>query len=145
MSVVVKSSRAPHKPSAATAVLVSLGFIVVIFFLVTYGQQLLLEHDLKSRAESQRMANSALRDENVRLSAALLYFQSDKYVEQRAREDLNLRRPEEELIIPVQITTATESGEPQLAESATPVDGAPATESGQPNWEKWLNLFSPGN
>src|SRR5215207_959496 len=102
MSVVVKTNRTAHNPSPATAVLGALGFMVVVFFLVTYGQQLLLEHDLKAKAAAQRIANSALRDENVRLNASLLYYKSDKYIEQRAREDLNLRRPEEEVIIPIQ-------------------------------------------
>jgi cell division protein FtsB len=144
MSAVVKTNRAGHKPSPATAVLVALGFIVVVFFLVTYGQQLLMEHGLKEKAAAQRVANAALRDDNIRLQASLQYYQSDKYIEQRAREGLNLRRPEEEVIIPIKVAPDASAGKPPVVE--TPVAANPAQQSAgsnAPNWERWFNLFNP--
>jgi cell division protein FtsB len=125
-------------------VLVALGFIVVVFFLVTYGQQLLMEHGLKEKAAAQRVANAALRDDNIRLQASLQYYQSDKYIEQRAREGLNLRRPEEEVIIPIKVAPDASAGKPPVVE--TPVAVNPAQQSAgsnAPNWEKWFSLFNP--
>ena len=80
------------------------------------------------------------------MKATLEYYQSDKYVEQRAREDLNLRRPDEEVLIP--IAAASDSGF-QDAELSTPgstqsgASGATTSRSKQANWQKWLSLFSP--
>ena len=145
MNAVMKSGHSGQKPSRATAVLVAVGFIVVVFFLVTYGQQLLLEHSLKDKAAAQRIANSALADENTRLKAAYLYYQSEKYIEQRAREDLNLRRPEEEVIIPIKVAPAASADKPKVVETPAIAQPLEQTRDGgeKPNWEKWLNLFAP--
>src|SRR6476620_6970265 len=100
MSAVIKPKRFKRLPAATPALWVVLG-LAVAFFLVRYGQEVLMEHDLNSKIVAQRVANSRLADENTRLAASLQYYQSDKYVEQRAREDLNLRRPDEEVLIPI--------------------------------------------
>ena len=69
-----------------------------------------------------------MTDENARLAAALQYYLSDKYVEQRAREDLNLRRADEEVLIPIGDPPAASQGtttQPQPPDDAQPV-GTPA-------------------
>jgi cell division protein FtsB len=118
--------------------------LAAVFFLVRYGQELLMEHDLDYKIAVQRSSNSALADENARLAAALLYYQSDKYVEQRAREDLNLRRSDEEVLIPVGDSAQTSTMPPKSppGTSADSVQQAPQP-SDHPNWLKWLELFSP--
>ncbi|HYP38903.1 MAG TPA: septum formation initiator family protein [Chloroflexia bacterium] len=141
MSVVVKTNRGKHKPVSTTALWLVLG-LAVTFFLVRFGQELLLEHDLKAKAAAQRSANSATRDENTRLEAALEYYRSDKYIEQRAREDLNLRRPDEEVLIPVSVAPANTIGDSSIP--ATPQEAPPSIAPSEPaNWQKWLDLFSP--
>ena len=122
--------------------------LAVVFFLVNYGQELLLAHDLSTKSDAQRVANAGLSDENTRLRAMLQYYQSDKYVEQRAREDLNLRRADEEVLIPVGDTQPSHApGQTQKPSgSGTPASGsAPAaTDSPLVNWQKWLKLFVQG-
>jgi cell division protein FtsB len=141
LSVVVKTNRGKHKPVSTTALWLVLG-LAVAFFLVRFGQELLLEHDLKAKVAAQRSANSATRDENTRLEAALEYYRSDKYIEQRAREDLNLRRPDEEVLIPVSAAPASPIGDSSVP--VTPQEAPPPTATLEPaNWQKWLELFSP--
>jgi len=142
MSAVIKPKRFKRLPAATPALWVVLG-LAVAFFLVRYGQEVLMEHDLNSKIVAQRVANSRLADENTRLAASLQYYQSDKYVEQRAREDLNLRRPDEEVLIPIgdqptsdATTTTQQSGSPDGAASVPAADDTP-------NWQRWLDLFSP--
>jgi cell division protein FtsB len=141
LSVVVKTNRGKHKPVSTTALWLVLG-LAVTFFLVRFGQELLLEHDLKAKAAAQRSANAHMRDENTRLEAALEYYRSDKYIEQRAREDLNLRRPDEEVLIPVSVAPASPTGDSAIP--VTPQEAPPSTAPSEPaNWQKWLELFSP--
>ena len=145
MSTVVKPKRFKKLPAATPALWVLLG-LAAAFFLVRYGQEVLSEHDLNSQIAAQRSANSNLTDENARLQASLQYYQSDKYIEQRAREELNLRRPDEEVLIPV-------GDQPQAAASTTSPAGqtgaqpnataGPTPTADEPNWQKWLDLFSP--
>src|SRR6476619_2329871 len=100
MSAVIKPKRFKKLPAATPALWVVLG-LAAAFFLIRYGQEVLMEHDLNSKIAQQRIDNAKLADDNSRPEASLQYFQSDKYVEQRAREDLNLRRPDEEVLIPI--------------------------------------------
>ncbi len=145
MSAVIKTRRRKN-PSVLTLVTwMVLGFFA-IFFLVSYGQELLLAHDLNDRATIQRRENALAEDENTRLKAQLQYDQSDKYIEQRAREDLNLRRPEEEVVIPVY---PAQNGEASGGQDQGAAPGASTNEqaTAQPtpeeaNWQKWLDLFS---
>ncbi len=143
MSAVVRTRRGKHRSLSTTALWLVLG-LAAVFFLVIYGQQLLLEHSIKEQIAAQRMANASLQDSNTRLKVALQYYQSDKYIEQRAREDLNLRRGDEEVLIPVNVEPtfkdqATQPGQ-NPAEQATTTGEVSAE---KPNWQKWLELFIP--
>lgn len=152
MSAIIKTRRRKNLTLSTAVLWVVLGF-AAIFFLVSYGQELLLAHSLTDKSAVQRQENARALEENARLKAQLQYFQSDKYVEQRAREDLNLRRPEEEVLIPIvatppggtaapggSTTGQTGSGQPPADESAQQQN----SQGEKPNWQKWLELFSPG-
>ncbi|HEY0072447.1 MAG TPA: hypothetical protein VGE04_21005 [Chloroflexia bacterium] len=139
MSVVLKLPMGKNRSLSTTAISVVLGLFALLF-LVRYGQELLLEHELNVRAAEQRQANSALLDGNTRLRASLQYYQSTKYIEQRAREDLNLRRADEEVLIPVGLDATLGGGLPGAGQQAEQ-DGLAAQEPS--NWEKWLGLFAP--
>src|SRR5688500_7144274 len=109
MSAIIRTKRRKNPP-ASTAVLWAVLRMAAIFSLFSYGQELLLAHELGQKATAQREANAALSDENTRLRSLLHYYGSDKYIEQRAREDLNLRRPDEKVLIPV-LTAPEEQAE----------------------------------
>jgi cell division protein FtsB len=145
MSAIIRAKRRKNPP-ASTAVLWAVLGMAVIFFLFSYGQELLLAHELGQKAAAQREANAALSDENTRLRSLLHYYSSDKYIEQRAREDLNLRRPDEKVLIPV-LTAPEEQTEPAVGASAGATeispDRTPAAAPEQANWQKWFALFSP--
>jgi cell division protein FtsB len=143
MSAVIKSRRLKKLPASTPALWLVIG-LAVTFFLVRYGQEVLLEHDINSNIAEQQRTNAALADENARLEAHLQYTLSDKYVEQRAREDLNLRRADEEVLIPVDGTTASAGTLPlPTAEGGTELSGAGESTGRQPNWERWFGLFAP--
>jgi cell division protein FtsB len=131
MSVVLKLPTGKNRSLSTTAISVVLGLFALLF-LVRFGQELLLEHDLNARSAAQRRANAALRDDNTRLRASLQYYQSTKYIEQRARE--------EEVLIPVGLDATLAGG---LA--GTTAQGAEenATLQEPSNWEKWFGLFAP--
>ena len=142
MSAVLRSKRGKPKPVSTAALWLVLG-LALLFFVVQYGQQLLLEHELKGKAATQRVANAQLRDQTLRLKASLEYYQSDKYVEQRAREDLNLRRADEEVLIPIAVIPGEKAligGDPLTSASGTtPIESTPEP---RPNWLRWFDLFA---
>jgi cell division protein FtsB len=144
MSAVIKPRRFKKLPAATPVLWVVLG-LAAAFFLIRYGQEVLMEHDLNSKIAQQRIDNAKLADDNSRLEASLQYYQSDKYVEQRAREDLNLRRPDEEVLIPIgdQSQPATGTTGATGAQAAPTPSAAQGSASQEPNWQKWFDLFNP--
>jgi cell division protein FtsB len=143
MSAVIKPRRTKKLPASTPALWLVIG-LAVTFFLVRYGQEVLLEHDINARIAEQDIANAALSDETARLEAHLQYVLSDKYVEQRAREDLNLRRPDEEVLIPVDGGAVAAGGGTQGSASGESAEaGAGAAVQEKANWEGWFELFAP--
>jgi hypothetical protein len=144
MSFVLRARKRGSTPIPATGLWVLIG-IAAVFFLVRYGTELLRENDLREKARQQATVNAAVRDDNARLRSALLYYQSDRYVEQRAREDLNLRRPDESVLIPISVAAPTPPAPPgdgsQPPTGSEQVDIPPVTVEEKPSWEKWLELF----
>lgn len=139
---VVKISRGHNRSISTTAVSVVLGLFVVLF-LVRFGQEVLLEHELNDKVAVQRQANAELKDVNARLKAGLQYYQSTKYIEQRAREDLNLRGQNEEVLIPTGLdSTAEAPGSTSGINVPKPQNTAPPASLEKPtNAEKWFQLF----
>ena len=144
MSFVLRARKKSSTPLPATGLWVIVG-LAAVFFLVRYGTELLREHDLREKARQQAVTNAALRDDNARLQSSLLYYQSDHYIEQRAREDLNLRRPDEAVLIPILAPAPTSDDEytaaPQVAESVE--IPPPLQRDERDNWELWADLFAP--
>ncbi len=143
MSAAIKTNRTRKLSVSAPALWLVLG-LAAAFFMVRYGQEVLMEHDLNAQVLVQERQNKQMDDENHRLQAALEYYQSDKYIEQRAREDLNLRRPDEEVLIPVGDTVGQTQPDSQQG-SATAENNTQQSSptDNSPNWERWFELFSP--
>jgi cell division protein FtsB len=144
MSAVVKNNRTRKLPVSAPVLWIILG-LAASLFLVRYWQQVLQEHSLDEQIVLQSKSNQQMVDENQRLQASLQYYQSDKYVEQRAREALGLRRPNEEVLIPVGgsgtgSADAVGSGD-NATSDGTQQDAGQQQGQNEANWQKWLGLF----
>lgn len=143
MSAVIKTNRTRRLSVSAPALWLVLG-LAAAFFLLRYGQEVLMEHDLNGKVVVQQHLNAQMDEENKRLKAALEYYLSDKYIEQRAREDLNLRRADEEVLIPIGDTAGQAQGvenSPPATEGQT--SGTQGNSHDEANWQKWFDLFSP--
>lgn len=134
-----KQRRFSYSAPALWAVLIVAG----VLFLYRYGEEVFREHGLNAQIAVQQRVNAEMRDENQRLQAALEYYLSDKYIEQRAREDLNLRRADEEVLIPIgNIGSAAQPQADASTAGATGTGDAAASEQ-KPNWQQWFELFGP--
>ncbi len=142
MSAAIKTNQPRKFSVSAPALWIVLGLAAALF-LLRYGQEVLMEHDLGGKIAVQTEINAKMLDENNRLTALLEYYQSDKYIEQRAREDLNLRRADEEVLIPIG-GTAGQSQQGQAGSgSGLEPDAATTGAQEEANWQKWFDLFSP--
>ena len=128
-------------------VLVGLGFGY------SFAREVVQAQRLANQGEVSRQANEALAAGNRKLARDLQYYQSDAYAEMRARTDLNMRLPNEQIVLPVLTSTlpttvaganGAASGTP-AAQSSAPVLSAPgdtslARTTGRA-WDRWAALF----
>ena len=148
MSAAIKTNQPRKFSVSAPALWIVLGLAAALF-LLRYGQEVLMEHELGGKIVVQTKLNAVMEDENNRLKASLEYYQSDKYIEQRAREDLNLRRADEEVLIPIggstgqaQAGQGVQTGSGDSGNSEEQVATSTGADEGA-NWQKWFDLFSP--
>ena len=124
-------------------VLIGLGFGY------SFAREVVQAQHLAGQAEAARQENERIAAENRKLQRDLQYYQSDAYAELRARTDLNMRRPDEQVILPVLPpgeTTITAPDSDMAAAPAAPapasaVAPAPGAAAGR-NWDRWLALFA---
>ncbi|MDQ2808635.1 MAG: septum formation initiator family protein [Chloroflexota bacterium] len=128
-------------------VLVGLGFGY------SFAREVVQAQRLANQGEVSRQANDALAAGNRKLARDLQYYQSDAYAELRARTDLNMRLPNEQIVLPVLTDTlppAAPSGVGGTQSGAAPGTGIgqsaapdPARTGGRA-WDRWAALFGTG-
>ncbi len=129
-------------------VLVGLGFGY------SFAREVVQAQRLANQGEVSRQANEALAAGNRKLARDLQYYQSDAYAEMRARTDLNMRLPNEQIVLPVLTDTllpAAPSGPGGTQSGAAPGTGTgqsaapdPAARAGGRAWDRWAALFGTG-
>jgi cell division protein FtsB len=108
--------------------------IVGAYFLVAFGEQAWKARQLEGEVAERQSAVNDLTAQRQQLQTQLDQYSSDQYlafVEQKARQDLNLSRPGEHVLL-VRWTGGV---------SPTPVATATPEPPHQANWDKWLDLF----
>jgi cell division protein FtsB len=120
----------------------------------SFAREVVQAQSLANQATLSRQQNEVLAESNRKLERDLQYYQSDAYAELRARTDLNMRRPDEQIILPVlQATPAPGTDSAQTAAPA-PAAAAASTAPDQSttrnpqaapadgrNWDHWFALF----
>ncbi len=106
--------------------------IFLIFSLFKVGKELVKRHTINQEINDLNKQLTAVSQEKDKLKDLISYLETDKYVEEQARSQLNLSKPGEKRI---DLTTDQEN---QLA----------TTQNGEEdlaNWRKWFNYFFAEN
>ena len=110
--------------------------IVGAYFLVAFGEQAWKARQLDAEVAQSQAAVDDLTAQQQALQGQLKEYSSDQYlayVESTAREDLNLSRPGEKVMLVRWV------GGAPAAPSPSPTAAAKSTT--EANWDKWLQLF----
>lgn len=83
--------------SSANLVLILVA--ILIFFLVNLGRTSIKYFSIKNEINDLEKEIISLEKENIELTTKINYFQSDFYKEKEAREKMNLKKPDEKVII----------------------------------------------
>ena len=108
--------------------------LLTLSLLVSFGEQVVQGARMEQQRHDLESEVARLRAEHDNLEAGVAYAESDVYVEQRAREMLNLAREGDTVILP-QL--------PPPAPTAAPAPEALAVPPPAPNWLKWWRAFFP--
>ncbi len=133
--VMVATERRFRRSSASFAMLILLA--IGIYFVVGFAKEVVHGQQLSADVSAETQSNADLQQANARLQEQKQYYQSDGYVEQAARDGLNLRKPNETIILPILPTPS--AGD----HSSSPPPAANAATSPPPkaNWQRWFSLF----
>ncbi len=133
LDVSVWRERVAHYRSRVVLVVL---LLVAVYFLAAFGEQALRIRALQAQTHDLETSNGSLRAENSALSDQLAQWDAGGYlgyVEGRARRDLLLARPDEQVI-------AVRWHEPAVL--VVPQQQTVEPEETTANWERWLNVLT---
>lgn len=128
-----KKRPGPKVPIAQFIAVIALS--ISIFLVIDFGRRAAANYRVQREAQRLSQEVETVRQQQAELLAWRSYVASDLYVEEVARKELRLARPNETVVIvmptpeAIAITTTTES----LAEVTAPIIQTPA--------EAWWHLF----
>jgi cell division protein FtsB len=118
--------------------------LVGLYFMGNFVSEVVHAQHLANQVELGRKENERLQAENRQLARDQQYYESDAYVQLRARTDLGLRGPDETVVYPL-LTPGPASAAAPAPGAAGPVAGSPpaAPPPAVPArpWDRWLALF----
>lgn len=117
--------------------------LIVLFALasVNFTKTALEIVNNSKRLDSLHYEVSSLKQEKADLDSIVAYKQTDQYVEEKARNDLNMIKPGEKVYVLEKISVESGEFSPEAVRKgvATSVLGASATD--ESNLSSWLKLF----
>jgi cell division protein FtsB len=126
--------------------------LIGLYFGYSFAREVVQAQRLAGEAEISQQENDLIAAENRKLERDLQYYQSPAYAELRARTDLNMRRPDEQIILPVlpdgAAVPAADLPSASVAPAAPPSAAQPAARAaavpapGARNWDRWFSLFT---
>lgn len=118
----------PPKRDSRLLFLILFGSCLILA--VTYMGRLVTKATLDAQIEQKKAEIVAARENQQVLEAEWRYVQSEAYLQEKAHDELNLAKPDEEIIVVVTMV-------PPTVES-TPVSAPMPAESGESFWQRWL-------
>jgi len=122
----------PNRGRLAIGIVVVIALFVVGGLVVGFGQQVMLAREMRTEEDRLELAVATEQTRHEELTALSEYVGSDEYVEEWAREEAKMAKPDEVVVIPM----ATDEGptpETQPENTATPEP--------RPFWIEWWELL----
>jgi cell division protein FtsB len=134
------------KKSPSRLILILLA-VAGVYFAISFTAQIFKSRDMLAQVEAQRTENQALEAGNQRLRDQVAFGNSDaylQYVERVAREELDMARPDETVILVVPPTpeAGSDTTNPDSSTSPSQADQAAQTEPSKATWQRWGDLFT---
>ncbi len=127
------TSRTSRPPVAHIMLLLTIPILAYLAFAV--GSKALELYRLQERSAAVRHEIEGLKDRNEALRKQIEYLRSDADVEDMARQQLGLMRPED---TPVTVVSSSQ-GPDNPPPSVPPRERAP---SPRPNWQQWREFLA---
>lgn len=118
-------------------VMVFISLVLAGYFIISFGKVALVSHQLRNTKAALQAEVAALEEEVAALEAQKEFVQTDRYIEQAAREEYKMSRPDDQVIVPI---FPEESEVNAREESASREPVAPTAEEKEP-WRAWWDLF----
>lgn len=104
------------------------GVLFLVYIVVILSRVVWQNYQVNKQVDSLQTQIVSLRQSNQNLQNEILYFQTDAYKQELARQQLNLQAPGEKVVIVPKDTSTNSSGDQTRT---VPL----------PNWQQWWNFF----
>ncbi len=112
--------------------------LVLLFLVVSYGQAFYRDYQVREEIKRLQSESQRLEAKKIETLELLNYVKSERYVEEKARTELNLVKPGEKVVV-----VSTGSGD-FFPKSANGQAGSDMVQPGyQSNISKWIRYFLP--
>jgi hypothetical protein len=121
--------------------------LIGLYFVWSFAKEVVQAQHLADQVARGQAENTQLEADKRRLAQEKAYYQSDDYIRLRARTDLNLRSPDEIVVLPLLTPGPADGanggagGAPPNPSVAAPPPAAPDAGATGRTWERWFALF----
>ncbi len=106
--------------------------IVAVMVIFEYARAYYQDYQVRQEIAYLEDQAKKMESKKVELLEVLKYVKSDNFVEEKARTELNLIKPGEQVMVVPQVNKATDRQENEAVVRLKNI----------PNYQKWLNYFS---
>lgn len=112
------------------------GLSILVMIGMSLGKETYRKRQIQKEIENLQAEIQKINQENIELSNLISYFSSQEFQEKEARENLNLQKEDEKMIILRKDAIILNEEKSDGDERNLPVQ-----ENKTPNWQKWLEFF----
>lgn len=114
--------------------------LLIIYAVFLLGRSIWTNYDLRQSIRKLNDQISTLEQQKKGLSDLNIYYQSDSYKELEARRKLNMKMPDEKVVIITGVSSSSNFSD-QLAQDQSSL-GVQSEKASSPNWMLWLDFFT---
>lgn len=118
-----------------------IGAVVLVFVGVAIVKEITKKNQIQAQINSLKEEADSISKKNSDIQDKIAYFQSKDYMEMEAKDKLNLKSPDEQVIIVKPSMVSKEVPTEQVSASEKPLVGQAETTVAIANHLRWWNYF----
>lgn len=122
-----------------------LGLFIIVLISVPLAKNISKQYEINNEIEQLQTEINQLEGKNENLKELISFLESDQFVDEEARKNLNFKKPGEEVVVIKDKLTESEPSSMELNSKYMVNQPTPYKKKDPANPEKWLEYFFANN